>query len=145
MAEIREIPEGTTDQAAAALLLLRPRWQNAAALVEFIDGTLRPAGYRLVGLFEPGGDSAVSVAGFRETFSTAWGHYLYVDDVSTIVEARGRGYADALLTWVVAEARNRHCEAVHLDSGVGGDRAAAHRLYMRHHLEITAHHFAVGL
>ena len=39
------------------------------------------------------------------------------------------------------EARRQGCAAVHLDSGVGQNRAAAHRLYMRHHYRIGCHHF----
>ena len=75
----------------------------------------------------------------------AWGHYLYVDDLSTVPAARGRGHADLLMAWVVDQARRLGCEAVHLDSGVGADRAAAHRLYMRHHLRISSHHFQLEL
>lgn len=145
MFEVREIVEGETDQAAEAMLVLRPQWKTAEALVDFIDCTLRPVGYRLVGTFEPVGDSALSAIGFRELWSTAWGHYLYIDDVSTIAAARGRGYADALMQWTITEAKNRNCEAVHLDSGVGSDRAPAHRLYVRHHLHIAAHHFSVDV
>lgn len=77
-------------QAAAAMLTLRPRWKSGEALVEFIDTRLRPTGYRVAGVFEDDPDAAVSVIGFRESWSTAWGHYLYVDDVSTIENARGR-------------------------------------------------------
>ena len=73
------------------------------------------------------------------------GHYLYVDDVSTLAATRGRGYADALMRWVIAETEGRGCEAVHLDSGVSGDRAPAHRLYMRHKLHVSAHHFSLDL
>lgn len=123
------------------MLALRPRWQSAEALVEFIDTNLRPAGYRLAGVFDNDPEAAVSVIGFREAWSTAWGHHLYVDDMSTIPDARGRGHADALMRWVVVEAQRLNCEAIHLDSGVGADRAAAHRLYMRNHFDITAHHF----
>lgn len=145
MVELREIGPGDTVQAAEAMLELRPRWGEAAAIVGFIDGTLRLAGYRLVGAFEQAADAAVSVAGFREVRSTAWGHYVYVDDVSTLPAARGRGHADALMQWVIDEAQRLGCESVHLDSGVGADRAPAHRLYMRHHLRISAHHFALDL
>ena len=42
---------------------------------------------------------------------------------------------------VAAEARRSGCEGLHLDSGVGADRAPAHRLYVRHELRISAHHF----
>jgi len=130
MTEIREIRAGETGSAAEAMLLLRPRWRTAGAVVDLIDDRLRPAGYRLVGAFEESSDSAVSVLGFREVWSTAWGHYLYVDDVSTLETARGKGFADELLRWVIAEAERLGCEEIHLDSGVGSDRAAAHRLYM---------------
>ncbi|MGC2655881.1 MAG: GNAT family N-acetyltransferase [Mycobacterium sp.] len=125
------------------MLLLRPRWKTAGAVINFVDTHLRPTGYRLAGAFEHSLDAAVSVIGFRELWSTAWGHYMYVDDVSTLETARGHGYADKLLQWVIADAKRRQCEGVHLDSGVGSDRAAAHRLYMRNRLRISAHHFSL--
>jgi len=58
---------------------------------------------------------------------------MYVDDVSTLEMFRGNGFADKLMEWVIGEAQLRQCEEVHLDSGVGSDRASAHRLYMRNH------------
>jgi len=143
MVEVREITKGQTVHAAKAMLVLRPRRESAEAVVDFVDVNLRPMGYRLVGAFEQASDTAVSVVAFRELWSTASGHYLYIDDVSTVPAARGHGYADALIHWVIAEAKHCNCEAVHLDSGVGTDRAPAHRLYMRHHLKISAHHFSL--
>ena len=154
MSDVREIPAGATHLVAAAMLALRPRWSDRDGLVEVIDTQLRPSGYRLVGVFPDGagvsGDGtgsgeAVAVAGFREVHALAWGHYLYIDDVSTLPEARGNGYADQLLTWLEAEARRLDCEGLHLDSGVAADRAPAHRLYMRHRLRISAHHFEKDL
>ncbi|MGW0329914.1 GNAT family N-acetyltransferase [Nocardia sp. NPDC003183] len=145
MIDIREIGEDETGLAGPALLELRPRWETASRLIEFIDNELRPAGYRLIGVFETGSPAALSVAGFRESHSTAWGHHLYIDDVSTLPVARGRGHADSLIDWLTAEARRLRCTGVHLDSGVGPTRAAAHRLYMRRHLTITAHHFTLDL
>ncbi|MFJ2665042.1 GNAT family N-acetyltransferase [Nocardia fluminea] len=145
MIGIREIGKDETELAGPALLELRPRWDTASRLTGFIDTELRPAGYRLVGVFETDSAAALSVAGFRESHSTAWGHHLYIDDVSTLPAARGRGHADSLLNWITAEARRLNCTAIHLDSGVGPTRATAHRLYMRHHLTITAHHFTLEL
>jgi GNAT superfamily N-acetyltransferase len=143
VAQIREIMEGETAQAAEAMLLLRPRWKTADAVIDFIDTKLRPTGYRLVGAFEHSSGAAVSIVGFRELSSTALGYYMYIDDVSTLETARGNGFADELLRWVIADAKRRQCEGVHLDSGVGSDRAAAHRLYMRNRLRISAHHFSL--
>jgi GNAT superfamily N-acetyltransferase len=65
-----------------------------------------------------------------------------VDDLSTLPPARRRGHAQALLDWLAAEARRLGCDELHLDSGVGPDRAHAHRLYLNAGLRITSHHFA---
>jgi GNAT superfamily N-acetyltransferase len=96
--EVREIELGGTAEAAPAMLELRPRWETAEALVEFIDKALRPAG------------------------------------------ARRSGHGEQLMEWLTAEAARLGCEGLHLDSGVGADRAPAHRLYMRNGLRISAHH-----
>jgi GNAT superfamily N-acetyltransferase len=143
VAQIREIIEGQTAQAVEAMLLLRPRWKSADAVIGFIDTKLRPTGYRLVGAFEHSLGAASSIIGFRELWSTAHGHYMYIDDVSTLETARGNGLADELIRWAIAEAKRRQCDGVHLYSGVGSDRAAAHRLYMRNHMRISAHHFSL--
>lgn len=141
MIEAREIPKGETERAGVAMLDLRPQWDSVAGLVAFIDTFLRPAGYRLVGVFDGDQPDAVAAAGFRELRSLAWGHYLYVDDVSTIPAARRLGHGEQLMNWLAEEAQRLGCEGLHLDSGVAADRAPAHRLYMRNGLRISAHHF----
>jgi GNAT superfamily N-acetyltransferase len=145
MPEIREIPEGETARAAAALLELRPQREPAGALVALADGQ-RPAGYRLVGSFEPGEEDAAAVAGFRLQQNLAWGRHLYVDDLVTRADHRGRGHGGALMRWLAVEACRAGCEQLHLDSGVGADRADAHRLYFNAGLRISSYHFqrAVG-
>jgi GNAT superfamily N-acetyltransferase len=139
--DVREIPENETERAALAMLELRPRWQTVGAIIDFIDNSLRPAGYRLVGVFDAAQRDAVAAAGFREVHALAWGHYLYVDDVSTLPAARQRGCGERLMDWLFEEAARLGCEGLHLDSGVAADRTPAHRLYMRHKLRISAHHF----
>jgi len=139
--EVCEISERETERAALAMLELRPRWGTAVAVVAFIDNSLRPAGYRRVGAFEADQSDAVAAAGFRELRSLAWGHYLYIDDVSTLPSARGRGCGERLMDWLDQEAARLGCDGLHLDSGVAANRAPAHRLYMRHKLRISAHHF----
>ena len=62
--------------------------------------------------------------------------------LSTLPEARGQGHAGALLDWLLAEARARGCDEIHLDSGVQAERWDAHRLYLNHGYAITSHHFA---
>ena len=46
------------------------------------------------------------------------------------------------MAWVDEEAARAGCGELHLDSGVGPDREAAHRFYFRHRLRITSYHFA---
>lgn len=138
---VEEIRPPHTHLALSALRELRPGQDDDAELIRQVDEVLRPAGYRLVGVFE-GDASAVAIAGFREAHNLAWGHHIYVDDLSTVASARGRGHAGALLEWVREEALRLGCGQVHLDSGVGLDRADAHRLYLRSGFVISSHHFA---
>jgi GNAT superfamily N-acetyltransferase len=121
---------------------LRPGFEELHRFVEQVDGIQRTEGYRLGGAFVEGAVAAVAAAGFRLGHSLAWGRHLYVDDLSTVPEARRRGHAGALLDWLVTEATNLGCGQVHLDSGTGPDRFDAHRLYFKHGFAIHAHHFA---
>jgi GNAT superfamily N-acetyltransferase len=98
-------------------------------------------GYQLV--FIRDGNSVVSVAGFRILEFLAWGKVLYVDDLITDPACRGRGYAGALLDWLIAQARSEKCAELHLDSGYL--RHAAHRLYLNKGLELACHHFSLKL
>lgn len=143
--EIRELLAGETRRAHQAMQALRPAYQSERRFVEHVDSVLRPAGYRLIGALTPAGDHAVAVAGFRIVDSLAWGHHLYVDDLSTAPDARRHGHAGALLDWLIEEGRRQGCGQLHLDSGVGPERFDAHRLYQNHGLAIYAHHFALKL
>ena len=142
MPEVRELPAGETARAARALLELRPSYGPPDRLVGRVDDVLRPGGYRLAGSFEPGADDASAAAGFRVVEMLAWGRAVYIDDLVTLPDARGRGHADALFTWIEEEADRLGCDQLHLDSGVGPDRADAHRFYFRHGLRIVSFHFA---
>ena len=145
MPSVRELEVGETELAARALLELRPQHAPAEALVDTIDQELRPGGYRLIGSFEDGERDAAAVAGFRIGRMLAWDRYLYVDDLVTATDRRGRGHADRLLAWLHEEAARHGCTQLHLDSGVGPERADAHRFYFRHGLRITSYHFQRGL
>ena len=145
MPAICEIPEGETLRAARALLELRPHRGPAEALAARADGQ-RAAGYRLVGSFETDEHEAAAVAGFRVQENLAWGRHLYVDDLVTRADRRGRGHGGALMRWLAVEACRAGCEQLHLDSGVGPDREDAHRLYFNAGMRIGSYHFqrAVG-
>jgi GNAT superfamily N-acetyltransferase len=66
---------------------------------------------------------------------------VYVDDLSTLPAARGRGHGGALLHWLADEARRLACEQLHLDSAVGPERLDAHRLYFNAGMRIASYHF----
>lgn len=140
--EVRELLEGDTGLAHEAMRALRPAYEREDDFVARVDGTQRAEGYRMAAAFVPGREQAVAVAGFRTGHSLAWGHYLYVDDLSTLPAARGRGHAGALLDWLDEEGRRLDCDQVHLDSATTPERFAAHRLYHQRGLAIHAHHFA---
>jgi GNAT superfamily N-acetyltransferase len=144
-AAIRELPAGETRLAHEAMRALRDAYEGEREFVEYVDGVLRPGGYRLVGAFVAGQAEAVAIAGFRIADSLAWGHHLYVDDLCTAPGARRQGHGAALLDWLVKEGRMRGCGQLHLDSGTGPQRFDAHRLYHRHGLAIYSHHFARSL
>lgn len=141
MPDVRELEEGESDLAALALSELRPHFFSREALVAKVD-VQRAHGYRLVASFRDGDPDAAAVAGFRICESLAWGRYLYIDDLVTRAELRGGGHADLVFGWVEQEAQRQCCTQLHLDSGVGAERADAHRFYFRHRLRIASYHFA---
>jgi GNAT superfamily N-acetyltransferase len=143
-AELREILPPDTGLAFPAMAELRPHFAEETEFVSRVDEVQRAEGYRLVGVFDDA-PHALAVAGFRVGHMLAWGRFLYVDDLSTLPEARRRGYGMQLLEWLRAEAERLDCDQLHLDSGVGPDRIDAHRLYFNAGLGITSFHFATRL
>lgn len=142
--EVREITRGDARLAAVALLELRPHLGTPEALLDRVKAQ-RATGYRLAGSWERGDPDAAAVAGFRVAENLAWGRLLHVDDLITRAALRGRGHADAVMTWLAGEAAREGCDELHLDSGVGPERADAHRFYFRHGMRITSYHFATRL
>jgi GNAT superfamily N-acetyltransferase len=139
---VRELLPPETGLAFEAMRALRTDLADEDAFVRRVDQVQRPEGYRLTAAFEDGEERAVAVAGFRLGHNIAWGRFLYVDDLSTIPEGRRRGHGRALLDWLLEEAGRQGCDQLHLDSGVGLDRADAHRLYLNAGMVISAHHLA---
>ena len=134
-----------TGRAFDAMRELRPGLASEQEFVRQVDERQRPAGYRLIGAVPDDGAPALAVAGFRVGDNLAWGHHLYIDDLSTLPAARQQGHAQALLAWLHAEAEQLGCHQVHLDSGVGTNRVSAHRLYFNSGYRISSHHFSRGV
>jgi GNAT superfamily N-acetyltransferase len=140
--EIRELFEGETHRAAAAMLELRPDFETVEAITAQMDAQ-RATGYRLAASFGAADDDAAAVAGFRIMDALANGRHVVVDDLVTRRDLRGQGHGEAVLAWVRDEARRHDCGRLHLDSAV--HRFGAHRFYFRERLVIVAHHFAQEL
>jgi GNAT superfamily N-acetyltransferase len=98
-------------------------------------------GYKLIYIEEEG--RGLAFCGYRHTTMLHRGRSIYIDDLCTLPEARGKGYAGALLKHVIAIGHKEELQSIHLDSG--HQRHAAHRLYLNHGFIITSHHFAITL
>ena len=90
-------------------------------------------------------EPAPAVIGYRVLNFLHSGKTLYIDDLSSLPDARGKGYASALLDFVVEQARQHNCNCVSLDSGQNPARYDAHRLYLKKGFNITSHHFHLNL
>jgi len=116
---------------------LRPLLQEAEFLTQIRRQELHS--YQILALRVDG--VIQSAAGFRLAEFLAWGKVLYIDDLTTLAGARGKGYAAALLDWLIAHAQSKGCQGVHLDTGYG--RHAAHRVYLKKGFELNCHHMAL--
>jgi GNAT superfamily N-acetyltransferase len=143
MAEVAELGPAETAHAYDALRPLRPQVGSKSEFVARVNGTLRPEGYRLVASWEDG--RVAAVAGFRVGHDTAVGTYLYVDDLSTHPDYRGRGHAGRIVDWLLAEATRLGCDTLELDSGLRPERDDAYRLYLNKRFAIRAMHFSRSL
>lgn len=140
IATIRELDDAQGLRAAWPVVSeLRPHLDPQS----FVDrvAAQRAEGYRAVAMFES--DVCVAFAGFRPASMLARGRALYVDDLVTSARSRSSGHGARLLRWLVEEAHRLGCARLHLDSGV--QRHAAHRFYLRHGFDISAHHFGLAL
>lgn len=138
-----EIRIASSDEAIAACHPVMAELRPHVEAGEFVSRVRRQidGGYALAYVRNAGAVQAV--AGYRLSENLAWGRFLYVDDLVTASTARSKGYGGVLLDWLVAHAREHDCDQLHLDSGV--QRFAAHRFYLMHRMDITSHHFALGL
>ena len=90
-------------------------------------------------------NEAAAVAVFEKGYNLFRGSYIYIDDLSTLPEYRGKGYAGILLDWILDYAKNNNVKEVHLDSGVSEARTDAHRLYLKKRFQISSLHFSTKI
>lgn len=127
-----------------AVLALRPQFSPEQALEQI---RFQQTEDRYILAFVDLGDDTDSPAavGYRILHLLHSGKTLYIDDLSTLPDARGKGYASTLLDFIIAQARQAGCQTVSLDSGQNPARYAAHRLYLNKGFNITSHHFHLSL
>jgi GNAT superfamily N-acetyltransferase len=121
------------------LLSLRPHL-TANEFIPTLKEMMRE-GYQLAFIEENG--TAVAAIGYRYLQYLYNGKHIYIDDLSTLPAARGKGYAGKLLDFVEAEAKAKGYKAVTLDSGY--QRLDAHRLYLNKGFVLSSHHFSKTL
>jgi GNAT superfamily N-acetyltransferase len=127
------------DRCFAVMHQLRP----ALVAEEFVARVeaQRAQGYQLASLEHDG--KMVCVAGFRIQRMLSSGNTLYVDDLVTDAAHRSAGHGEAMLTWLIAYAREAGCESFSLDSGT--QRQSAHAFYFREGMRIASFHFHLPL
>ena len=100
-------------------------------------------GFELV--FIPSADNtrAVAFIGYRKMKMLRTGPIIYIDDLFTLPECRGQGYAGTLLDYVADQAVNEGINTIHLDSGY--TLHTAHRLYLNKGYYLACNHFAKAI
>lgn len=127
------------DSCFPAFHALRPHLEREGFLTQV--RRQQAQSYRIVGLRQAG--EIKSAAGFRLAEFLAWGKVLYIDDLTTLPAERSRGFAAALLDWLIAHGKAHQCRGIHLDTGYA--RHAAHRLYLAKGMQLNCHHLMLEL
>ncbi len=138
-----EIKRATSDEDIlkcwAVLHTLRPHLDETT----FLDTvkSMFAEGYELAFVEENG--QAMAAIGFRYLQFLFNGKHYYIDDLTTLPEARGKGYGGALLDFVAYLGKKQGFATITLDSG--HHRFDAHRLYLNKGFTISSHHFTKKL
>ena len=135
------VTEADIIKCRSAIQVLRPSLTDELYF-EAVQKTL--ADNRQIIFVETDGQAA-AVAVFETGYNLFRGKYIYIDDLSTLPEHRGHGYAGILLDWIIDFAKKEKYDQIHLDSGVNPNRTDAHRLYLNKRFQITSMHFVANV
>lgn len=109
-------------------------------VVDQVFQMIRHEGFELVFIPNQDNTQAAAFIGYRKLNLLRTGPMIYIDDLFTFAEFRGRGYAGALLDYVTGQAANEGIKTIHLDSGYS--LHTAHRLYLNKGYYLACNHFA---
>jgi len=125
-----------------ALFAFRPNLDEAT-YIDLIMEMIRNESFQLAFIPNDDNTKAIAFVGYRvmHMLRTSW--QVYIDDLYTDPENRGKGYAGALLDFVDKFAENSKIDFVHLDSGYMLHNA--HRLYLNKGYVLACNHFAKTL
>jgi len=121
-----------------ALLTFRPVLQPE--ILQEQSERMMKEGFRLLYIADNNKNEAAAILGYRAFEMYRTGRIIYIDDLFTFPEHRGKGYAGALLDHIDQIAVNEDIASVHLDSGY--QLHPAHRLYLNKGFVLPCHHFA---
>jgi GNAT superfamily N-acetyltransferase len=116
--------------------VLRPHLQKENFVQQVQE--MMQEGYKMIYICE--GQHPVAFAGFRNMYKLHTGKIIYIDDLGTLPDYRGKGYAGRLLDHIHQLAKDTSMQGIHLDSGY--HRQNAHRLYLNKGYRLASHHFA---
>ncbi|PKB17606.1 GNAT family N-acetyltransferase [Flavobacterium sp. 5] len=112
-------------------------------LVEQVSEMIKNEKFQLACIPTDDGKKAAAFVGFRVMDMLRTGKIIYIDDLFTLSEYRGRGYAAELLDYVDQVAKENDIKSVHLDSGF--TLHTAHKLYLTKGYILGCHHFVKTL
>ena len=122
-----------------ALFAFRPNLEEDT-YVDLILNMIKNEAFSLVYIPDASGKKAAAFTGFRIQHTLRTGWMIYVDDLYTDPNYRGKGYAGALLDYIDEVAEAQQIQSVNLDSGYA--LFDAHRLYLKKGYILACHHFA---
>lgn len=121
-----------------ALFAFRPNL-NEKTYIDLTMEMIRDQNFILAFIPDTDYTKAVSFIGYRVMHTLRTGWMIYIDDLYTNPEYRGKGYAGALLEYVDQIAVDLGIRSVHLDSGYM--LHDAHRLYLNKGYVLGCNHF----
>lgn len=123
------------------ILQFRTNLNKNTYVKEVLD--MMDEGFQLLYIPDDQNKRAAAFTGIRTYGMLRTGKMIYIDDLFTLPEYRGRGYAAALLDHVAGIAKNAGIRSVHLDTGYA--LHDAHRLYLKKGFFFAAHHLAQAI